>query len=121
MEVRQPLGQNTSQKDVDAASKIRRDKMTQLPEIKPLATMEEAWAEKDRLWAEADRRLAESYGRLAESSRLLAKSWHLWAEGDRLRAESDQVVRATAEAIYGKDVAIDWIKRTASPKKGERP
>ena len=92
-----------------------------MTELKPLATIDEAWAENGRLWAESSRLRA-------ESRRLWTESYRLWAESDRLRAESgrlwdeaDQILVVTAQALYGKDVAIDWIKRTASPKKGERP
>ena len=54
-------------------------------------TMEEAWAESDRLEAE---------------------SYRLWAESYRLEAESTSVVVLTAQALYGKDVQIDWSTRS---------
>lgn len=103
--------------------------MTTLPPIAPKATMEEAWAEGDRLWAEVTRlraegdRLWEEGTRLwAEVTRLRTEGDRLWAEGERLRAEGDLlraegklVVILTAQALYGKDVQIDWGKRTATP------
>ena len=52
--------------------------------VKPLASMEEAWAESQRLWTESQR---------------------LWNK-------STLVVITTAQALYGKKRRIDWAKRT---------
>lgn len=69
----------------------------------PLSTMEEAWAEAKRLWAENDR--------------LGAESNRLRADGDRLWDEGYQVVVSMAQALYGKDVVIDWKAQTVRAKK----
>ena len=80
-----------------------------LPPIQALNSMNEAWAEADRLQAEA--------------ARLWAEADHLWAEGDRLRAEGARlwdegnlVVIMTAQALFGQDAQIDWTTRQV--KKG---
>ena len=70
----------------------------------PLATMEEAWAEGDRLEAEGHRLWT-------EGNRLWAEGHRLWAEANRLRAEGHLVVTITAQALYGKNVKIDWSAR----------
>ena len=69
--------------------------MSDLPAIKPLATMEEAWAEHERLWDESDR---------------------LWAEHERLWVVARLVVTRTAESLYGEDAVVDWAKRTVKAR-----
>ena len=54
----------------------------------PIATMEKAWAEHDRLRA----------------------------EGYHLQAEGYGVVMATAKALYGKDAIVDWAERTVKAR-----
>ena len=74
--------------------------MSTPPPVKPLAFMEDAWAEHDRKQAESDRKQTESDRKQAES--------------DRLWNESYDVVTLTALALHGEGVTIDWTQHTVT-------
>ena len=75
-----------------------------LPEMKPLATMEEAWVERDRL-------VTEGWHLMAKGRLLMAKAESLMDEGNRRLGVGERVITRTAQALFGPDAAIDWVSR----------
>ena len=90
--------------------------MANLPTIKPMATMEAAWAKFDRLRS-ASARVVDKNNRLREKARRLrTERARLNTEYLRLYNESHMVVIRTAEKLRGEGASVNWDNRTVEVK-----